>query len=216
MINARTATAAAALATTVAAVALSPGQAVATPTPLSNKHARLTTDDGWKLALDATDLVVNPMHSLANAPTSREGWISSKVTGTITGAGTTPVNAGVLEHFLVVGCQIDVSDGATLGLSGAFGPNVGVTISGVPGATIGGSASISPSISAHIRPGKVTELTLGKKILTGEKASVRVQKAHVNVDGCYGRVSVRIIARLSASTTTADDTINVYSARTWL
>ena len=51
------------------------GQADATPNPLSSKHDKLTTDDGWKIRLDASELVVNPMHNLANAPTSREGWI---------------------------------------------------------------------------------------------------------------------------------------------
>lgn len=37
-----------------------------------------------------------------------------------------------------------------------------------------------------------------------------------SVDGCLGPTTVRVIARFSVSTPTADDTLNVYSARTWL
>ena len=116
----------------------------------------------------------------------------------------------------MIGCQVDVSDGTTLGLSGSIGPNVGVTISGVPSANIGGSASVSPQISANIKPGKISEISLGKKQLQSDHASIRVKKARVSVDGCWGKVSTRIIGRLSVSTPTADDTINVFSARTWL
>lgn len=96
--------------------------------------------------------------------------------------------------------DVDVSDGTTLGLSASAGPNVGVTISGVPSATLGASASLSPSISAHIRPGRITELSLGKKQLQSDHASIRVKRARVSVDGCLGKTSVRIIARLSVST----------------
>ncbi|MEZ5212360.1 MspA family porin [Gordonia sp. PP30] len=183
---------------------LGPTPAGATPTPLHSKHDRLATDDGWTMELNASELVVNPMHNLAETPTSREGWISSKVEGRVAGDGKEPVQAAILEHFLVVGCGVDVSDGTTLGLSASAGPSVGVTISGVPSATLGASASVSPSISAHIRPGKITELSLGKKQLQGDHASIRVKRARVSVDGCLGKTSVRIIAR------TADDTINVF------
>lgn len=192
------------------------GTADATPKSLNTKVDKLTTDDGWNIKLESTEMVVNPMHNLANAPTSREGWISSKVTGLVEGHGTKPVQAAIVEHFLVIGCQVDVSNGATVGISGSFGPNVGVTISGVPGATAGVSASVSPQISANIKPGKISEISLGKKQLQGDRASIRVKRARVSVDGCWGKVSTRIIGRLSVSTQTADDTINILSARTWL
>lgn len=192
------------------------GGAGATPTPLASTYDHTTTDDGWNLELRANELTVNPMSNIANAATSREGWISARVGAKISGNGTQPVNSAVLEQFLVVGCQIDVSDGATLGLGFSAGPNVGVTISGVPGATVGASASVSPSISAQIKPGRIAEISLGKKVLTTDHASIRIKRAHVSVDGCLGPTTVRVIARFSVSTPTADDTLNVYSARTWL
>lgn len=76
------------------------------------------------------------------------------------------------------------SNADTIGLGFSAGPNVGVTISGVPGAT--------------------------------DHASIRIKRAHVSVNGCLGPTTVRVIARFSVSTPTADDTLNVYSARTWL
>ncbi|MEJ9078413.1 MspA family porin [Gordonia malaquae] len=198
------------------AAGLQAGDANATPKSLGAQHDQLTTDDGWRIKLESAEMVVNPMHNIANAPTSREGWISSKVTGLVEGHGAKPVQAAIVEHFLVIGCQVDVSNGATVGISGSFGPNVGVTISGVPGATAGVSASVSPQISANIKPGKISEISLGKKQLQGDRASIRVKRARVSVDGCWGKVSTRIIGRLSVSTQTADDTINILSARTWL
>ncbi|WP_440717516.1 MspA family porin [Gordonia oryzae] len=200
----------------VSALCVGGGGAYATPTPLASTYDHTTTDDGWNLELRANELVVNPMSNIANAPTSREGWISARVGAKISGNGDQPVTSGVLEQFLVVGCQVDVSDGATLGLGFSAGPNVGVTISGVPGANIGASASVSPSISAKIAPGKITEISLGKKTLATDHASIRIKRAHVSVDGCLGPTTVRVIARFSVSTPTADDTLNVYSARTWL
>ena len=206
----------AALATAVSALTVGAGVGQATPTPLASKHDHLVTDDKWTLDLNASELVVNPMSNLANSAASREGWVSSKVNATISGKGTQPVQSAILEQFLVIGCQVDVTDGATLGLGFSVGPNVGVTISGVPGATLGASASVSPSISTQIKPGKISEISLGKKQLQTNRASVRVKRARVSVEGCLGPTTVRIIARLSVSTPTADDTINVFSARMWL
>ncbi|MGV9795737.1 MspA family porin [Gordonia sp. NPDC003422] len=39
---------------------------------------------------------------------------------------------------------------------------------------------------------------------------------HISVDGCAGPTTVRTVVRFSASSPTADDTLNVYSARMWL
>ncbi|MCD2147544.1 MspA family porin [Gordonia paraffinivorans] len=196
------------------------GTVSAAPTPLATTYDRLVTDDGWKVELRASELVVNPMSNIANSFASREGWVSARVGAVITpAAGRTPsqpVSSGVLEQFLVVGCQIDISDGATFGLGSSFGPNANVTISGQPNVSVGGSASVSPSISSKLKPGTIKEISLGKKTLQTNRASIRAKRVHVRVDGCAGPVTVRVIVRLSVSTPTADDTLNLYSARTWL
>ncbi|MFT4397190.1 MspA family porin [Gordonia lacunae] len=196
------------------------GGVSAAPTPLVTKYDHLVTDDGWRIELRASELVVNPMSNIANSFASREGWVSARVAGLITPArGRTPsqpVSSGVLEQFLVVGCQIDVSDGATFGFGSSIGPNANVTISGQPGASVGGSASVSPSISSKLKPGRITEISLGKKTLQTNRASIRAKRVHLRVDGCAGPVTVRVIVRFSVSTPTADDTLNLYSTRMWL
>ncbi|WP_309249739.1 MspA family porin [Gordonia mangrovi] len=172
------------------------------------------------MELRASELVVNSMSNIANSFASREGWVSARVGALITQAEgrqpTQPVQSAVIEQFLVVGCQVDVSDGATFGFGSSIGPNANVTISGVPGVTVGGSASVSPSISAKLKPGRITEVSLGKKTLQTNRASIRAKRVHVRVDGCVGPTTVRVIVRFSASTPTADDTINIHSARMWL
>jgi hypothetical protein len=209
-----------ALCVAVAALVGGAGVAAATPTPVASKYDTLVTDDGWKIELRASELVVNPMSNIANSFASREGWISARVGALITPAPgrrpTQPVQSAVLEQFLVVGCQVDVSDGATFGFGSSIGPNANVTISGQPGVSVGGSASVSPSISAQIKPGRITEISLGKKTLQTNRASIRAKRVHVRVDGCAGPTTVRVIVRFSASTPTADDTINIHSARMWL
>ncbi|MDY6810864.1 MAG: MspA family porin [Actinomycetota bacterium] len=196
------------------------GMASAAPTPLASKYDTLVTDDGWKIELRASELVVNPMSNIANSFASREGWISARVGALITPApGRTPnqpVQSAVLEQFLVVGCQVDVSDGATFGFGSSVGPNANVTISGQPGVSVGGSASVSPSMSAKLKPGRITEISLGKKTLQTNRASIRAKRVHVRVDGCVGPTTVRVIVRFSTSTPTADDTVNIHSARMWL
>ncbi|WP_050949871.1 MspA family porin [Gordonia effusa] len=192
------------------------GPASATPTPLASKHDHLVTDDGWKVDLRASELVVNPMSNVANSFASREGWVSSRVKGTISGAGREDVQSAILEQVLVIGCQVDVSDGATLGLATSIGPNASVTISGMPSAQIGGSASVSPSVTSKLAPGKISEFSLGKKTLQTDHASIRAKRIRVSVDGCVGPTTVRVIARFSVSTKTSDDTTTVYSARMWL
>lgn len=202
----------------VAATAvLGSGVASATPTPLESKHDSTVTDDGWQLDLNATELVANPMHNLAQSPFSREGEFTAKVAGTIAGKGTEAVQAAIVEQYLIVGCQIDVSSGATVGLTASVGPNVGVSIGPTgPSANLGASASVGPSVQTTIEPGTITEIPLGKKTFQKDRASITAKRVHIKVDGCWGPVSIRSGARMSVSTATADDTLNVFSARTWL
>ncbi|MDV6212678.1 MspA family porin [Rhodococcus erythropolis] len=63
------------------------GSASDTPTALPDKFARTVTDDGWTLKLAATKLSANPVPNLATTTFTREGFVSAKVAGTISGAG---------------------------------------------------------------------------------------------------------------------------------
>ncbi|WP_230596250.1 MULTISPECIES: MspA family porin [Nocardiaceae] len=192
------------------------GSASATPTLLADKFASTVTDDGWTLDLTASNLSVNPVPNVATTAFTREGFVSAKVTGTITGAGGTAVKTGYIEQGLQIGCQIDVSSGLGVGLGFSFGPSVGVSISGVPSANLGVNASVNPSIQATIAPGTITTIALGTKDLEASKASITAENVHVKVDACMGPVTVRSYAQFAVSTATSDNSVFVYSDPTWL
>ncbi|OFV75081.1 MspA family porin [Rhodococcus erythropolis] len=192
------------------------GGASATPTALPDKFASTVTDDGWTLDLTATKLSANPVPNLATTAFTREGFVSAKVTGTISGAGDSAVKTGYVEQGLQIGCQIDVSSGLGVGLGFSLGPSVGVSISGVPSANIGVNASVNPSIQTTIAPGTITTIPLGKKDLEAAKASITAENVHVKVDACMGPVTIRSYAQFAVSTATADNSVFVYSDPTWL
>ncbi|WCT06075.1 MspA family porin (plasmid) [Rhodococcus qingshengii] len=192
------------------------GTASATPTALPDKFASTVTDDGWTLDLGATKLSANPVPNLATTAFTREGFVSAKVTGTITGSGNSAVKSGYVEQGLQIGCQIDVSSGLGLGLGFSLGPSVGVSISGVPSANVGVNASVNPSIQTTIAPGTITTIPLGKKDLEAAKASITAENVHVKVDACMGPVTIRSYAQFAVSTAVSDNSVFVYSDPTWL
>lgn len=202
----------------VAAVAagscvLGAGVASATPTVLESKSESKVTDDGWVVSVSASELSANPVPNLARSPFTREGFFSSKTTGTVAGAGTVPVRSGYVEQGLQVGCEVDVSSGATVGLAASLGPSVGVSLTG-PNAGV--TASVGPSVSAQVKPGTITTISLGSKDLAGARASVSTSNLHVKIDGCLGAVSIRSYSLFAVSTATSDDSLYVYSEPTWL
>ncbi|NHE67730.1 MspA family porin [Rhodococcus sp. D-46] len=192
------------------------GSASATPTALPDKFASTVTDDGWTLDLAATKLSANPVPNLATTAFTREGFVSAKVTGTISGAGNSAVKTGYVEQGLQIGCQIDVSSGLGLGLGFSLGPSVGVSISGVPSANVGVNASVNPSIQTTIAPGTITTIPLGKKDVEAAKASITAENVHVKVDACMGPVTIRSYAQFAVSTAVSDNSVFVYSDPTWL
>ncbi|MDV8006856.1 MspA family porin [Rhodococcus sp. IEGM 1318] len=192
------------------------GAASATPTALPDKFASTATDDGWTLNLAATKLSANPVPNLATTAFTREGFVSAKVTGTLSGAGNSAVKTGYIEQGLQIGCQIDVSSGLGVGLGFSLGPSVGVSISGVPSANVGVNASVNPSIQTTIAPGTITTIPLGKKDLEAAKASITAENVHVKVDACMGPVTIRSYAQFAVSTATSDNSVFVYSDPTWL
>lgn len=121
-------TAAAATALGAAAAFLSAGTAAAED--LAPRTATVATVDGWDVSVTASDLSVRPVPNLAGSPFTREGFVSATVTGEVHGQGTAPVRSGTVEQGIQIGCGVDVSSGATLGLNATFGPNVGITMAG--------------------------------------------------------------------------------------
>jgi hypothetical protein len=111
---------------------------------------------------------------------------------------------------LQLGCQVDLSEGGSLGVDADAGISPGfsngsnlLNIVG-PYADIGGNASI------NLLPGNITNLGLGKKELKGRTGEIVVHDAHVKVDGCGGQVAVRFFATAMIDSDKSDDSVNAY------
>ncbi|PSK32017.1 hypothetical protein C6575_06990 [Nocardia seriolae] len=121
------------------------------------------------------------------------------------------VKSGVLRSGLQLGCNTDVSSGLQTGSSGSIGPNASVTVSERPSLNVGGSATVSPSIQSTIKPGAITTIPLGERVLEGAVGASDLTGIQVQVDNCLGPVSVRIYTQFSMSTHVTDTTVTVYS-----
>ncbi|QIS05582.1 hypothetical protein F5X71_27630 [Nocardia brasiliensis] len=169
------------------------------------------TVDGWVAQASLVNVVVNTVPNLAQSPWSREAFIDATALGQVTGQGSTGIKSGVLRSGLQLGCNTDVSSGLQAGSSASVGPNASVSISQLPSASLGGSATVSPQIQTTIKPGAITVIPLGERILEGALGASDLTGIQVHVDNCLGPVSVRVYTQLSISSHVSDTTVTVYS-----
>ncbi|WP_051132913.1 MspA family porin [Nocardia paucivorans] len=198
-----------------AAAFLVPTAGPATADAMADKSRSTTTDDGWVLRVTKTAETFDRVPNLAATPFTHEGFVSLKAVADITGKGKNPVNAASVTYGYQIGCQVDVSNGLTMGLSAAIGPNVGITVLPAPGVSIGGSALALPSLSFTPKPGTITTIPFGTKDLEGPHGSVTAEQVQIKVDACAGPVSLRSYAIASMSTSTADNSVAVYGDPIW-
>ncbi|WP_228836960.1 MspA family porin [Nocardia brasiliensis] len=176
----------------------------------ADKNRVVDNDAGWQLSVTKTRETLDSYPNLAATMFTREGFVAVKATAEITGTGRQPVTAGALSLGYQIGCQVDVSNGLTLGMGFSVGPNASVTISQFPAVTLGASASVSPNISTTVKPGGITTVEFATKPLAGARASIAVDQVQIKVDACLGPVSLRSYATARISTPEADDTVSVY------
>ncbi|MEU7219937.1 MspA family porin [Nocardia iowensis] len=179
------------------------GSGTAAAEPLADKSREVTTDDGWQMRITKTDENLDRYPNLAATPFTREGFVSLKAVTDIDGMGTAPVNAGTISLGYQIGCQVDVTNGITIGL--AIGPSISI---GLTNFGVGGSASISPSVT--LKPGTITTIPFATKPLTGRHGSITSDQVHIKIDGCMGPVSLRSYAQVNITTPTADNSLAVY------
>ncbi len=186
----------------------STGVASASPakSTFSDRSVSRTTDDGWTVTASKARERVRSVPPLNQSPWSREGFLSLKASGRISGTGSSPVSAGTVTGGFQVGCNTDVTSGATVGIAG--GPNATLNISYPPALGVG--ANLQPSISSTLKPGTITDVALGTKRLTAASGSITVDDVHIRVDGCLGPVTLRAYVTVAVSTPLNDDTVNVY------
>ncbi|PPJ34146.1 hypothetical protein C5E45_02885 [Nocardia nova] len=187
--------------------------AIAVADPVADTSRDAITDDGWQIRISKLEENVDRVTNLAESPFTREGFVKLKAVADITGNGRVPVDAGNLTLGYQIGCQVDVSNGMTVGLSAAVGPNISVSVGGM---SAGMSALAIPSLSFAPKPGTITTVPLATKQLAGAHASATVDQVQVKVDSCLGPVSLRSYAIVSTSTADADNSVAVYGDPVWL
>jgi hypothetical protein len=177
----------------------------------ADKSRMITTDDGWQLRITKSAESLQRVPNLAATAFTREGFVSLKAVADILGHGRAPVDSGAMTLGYQIGCQVDVSNGVTLGLSAAVGPSVGITV--IPssvGENGGVTALAIPTVSVAPKPGAITTIPFGTKALAGSHGSVSADQVEIKVDSCMGPVTLRSYAVVSMSTPLADNSVAVY------
>jgi hypothetical protein len=198
--------------TGVLVVALLPvagGVAAADPLPVADVTQTAVTDDGWHLSAALTNMTINSVPNMAATAFTREGFVTGKAVANIDGDGAVAVNSGTLVFGLQLGCQIDLSEGGSVGGDADIGVSPGFSGNNVLN-NIGPYADMDGNVSINLLPGTITNVGLGTKSLKGRTGEIFVHDAHVKVDACGGPVSIRFFATAKVSTDKSDDSVNTY------
>lgn len=185
------------------------GVAAAEPLPVADVTQSADTDDGWHLSAALTRMTINSVPNMAATAFTREGFVTGKAAASIDGSGGVPVNSGSLVFGLQLGCQIDLSEGGSVGGDADIGISPGFNGSNLL-SDVGPYADLGGNVSINLLPGTITNVGLGKKSLKGRTGEIVVHDAHVKVDACGGSVSVRFFASAMIDTDESDDSVNVY------
>jgi MspA len=188
--------------------AVNSGMAGADPLPVADVRQAITTEDGWHLAVSLTQMAVNSVPNMAATAFTREGFVTGRAEATIDGSGSSAVNSGTLIVGLQLGCQVDLSEGASVGGDATIGVNPG--FSGNLLNAIGPYADLEGNVSVNLLPGTITNVVLGKKALKGRTGGITVHDAHVKVDACGGAVVIRFFSTVTIDTDKNDDSVNAY------
>jgi hypothetical protein len=181
----------------------------ADPIPIEDVTQSADTDDGWHLSAALTRMAVNSVPNMAATAFTREGFVTGKAAATIDGNGSSAVNSGTLVVGLQLGCQIDLSEGGSIGGDADIGVSPGFNGSNLFN-DVGPYADLGGNVSINLLPGTITNVGLGKKSLKGRTAEIVVHDAHVKVDACGGAVSVRFFTSVMIDTDKSDDSVNAY------
>lgn len=195
-----------------ALLCLADGHAVAEPLPIADVTQSAVTDDGWRLSGTLSRMTVNSVPNMAATAFTREGFVTGKAAASIEGSGAIPVNTGSVVMGLQLGCQVDLTEGGSVGgdIDAGFSPGGFGSTGGNLLSNLGPYVDFEGDASLNILPGNITNLGLGKKTLKGRTGEIVVHDAHVKVDGCGGQVSVRFFASVMIDTDKSDDSVNVY------
>ncbi|MCV7136077.1 MspA family porin [Mycobacterium hodleri] len=185
------------------------GVAAAEPVPVADVVQAADTDDGWHLSAALTRMTINSVPNMAATAFTREGFVTGKAAASIDGNGAVAVNSGTLVFGLQLGCQIDLSEGGSVGGDADVGINPNSSGGDVLN-DVGPFADLGGNVSINLLPGTITNVGLGKKTLKGRTGEIVVHDAHVKVDACGGAVAIRFFASVMIDTDKSDESVNVY------
>lgn len=169
--------------------------------------ARISTPDGWTLALGAKDERQVPVPALITAVSSREYLSSGVFVASL--SGPEPPH-GVLEVGYEIGCGIDMStaNGVTQTQGGGISPSIGAELPLGPGQPPILLPVITPSynglVSVGLKPGFVVVVPVVRKEFKGPNPWVMVSDFHIKIDGCVGQSFIRSYSTLTRITDESD------------
>ncbi|MYR06466.1 hypothetical protein GTV32_09145 [Gordonia sp. SID5947] len=175
-----------------------------------------TLVDGTPVTVRLSDEFVNVQKAVTNIQTSREVWMSGKVTVTVGGkaeGGT--VNAGYL-----VGCQVNFGAGAE------GGAGVTVTAPETGGASAAPSEGTGANAGFTLGPGQasyvpIIDTTSGDDTaykdyevhgytFKGNKGGVAYSQEKFGLDGCAGYASAKAKVKVTVNTDSVKGVITLY------
>ncbi|MFT4085739.1 MAG: MspA family porin [Gordonia sp. (in: high G+C Gram-positive bacteria)] len=181
------------------------GPVSAAPMRFKDRQVTKVSADGWKVTAVKSGEQLSVVHPLDNASTSKEGFLSLRGAGEISGAGTSPVLSGTVTTGFQISCGGRLDSG-TVGISA--GPTAQFSASWPPAAVIGAQAM--GNISANLRPGSIETVVLGSRPMAGKRAGISVNGVEIRVSGCISTVAIRSYTTVAIQTGEEDTTVNVY------
>ncbi|WP_205878335.1 MspA family porin [Mycobacterium camsae] len=169
--------------------------------------ARITTPDGWTLALGAKDEKQVPVAPLTTAASSREYLSSGVFVASLVGPEAAH---GILEVGFEIGCGIDMStaNGVTMANGGGIAPSLGAELPLGPGQPpvllplITGS--YNGVVSVGLKPGFVVVVPVVRKEFKGPNPWIMISDFHIKIDGCVGQSFIRSYSTLTRITDESD------------
>ena len=195
----------------VALSASADGVAAADPLPVADVTQSADTDDGWHLSAALTRMTINSVPNMAATAFTREGFVTGKAAATIDGNGAVAVNSGTLVIGLQLGCQVDLSEGGSVGGGRRRRASA-------PASDGGNVFNSHRSVRRHRRQ-RVDQPAARNhhEPRAGQEGSSRAAPVRSSCTTrtsrwtrCGGQVSVRFFATAMIDTDKSDDSVNVY------
>jgi hypothetical protein len=107
---------------------------------------------------------------------TREGFVTGKAAATIDGNGAVAVNSGTLVFGLQLGCQIDLSEGGSVGGNADIGINPGLG-AGDALSDIGPYADLGGNVSINLLPGTITARRRSRAVPERSSSTMRTSRS---------------------------------------